>query len=47
MPSRLPDDYKSLAIQGWLNEGQRDKIAVDNGLSAAFKDTRLWRGEDG
>jgi hypothetical protein len=34
IPSRLPDDYKSLAIQGWLNAEQRDKIAVDNGLSA-------------
>src|SRR5262249_21939804 len=34
MPSRLPDNYKSLVIQAWLNGEQRDKIAVDNGLSA-------------
>jgi hypothetical protein len=34
MPSRLPDNYKSLVIQQWLNGEQRDKIAVDNGLSA-------------
>jgi hypothetical protein len=34
MPSRLPDNYKSLVIQEWLNGEQRDKIAVDNGLGA-------------
>ena len=34
MPSRLPDNYKSLVIHEWLNGEQRDKIAVDNGLSA-------------
>jgi hypothetical protein len=34
MPSRLPDNYKSLVIQEWLNGEQRDKIAADNGLSA-------------
>jgi hypothetical protein len=34
MPSRLPDNYKSLVIQAWLNGEQRDKIAGDNGLSA-------------
>jgi hypothetical protein len=34
MPSRLPANYKSLVIQEWLNGEQRDKIAVDNGLSA-------------
>lgn len=34
MPSRLPDNYKSLVIQGWLNGEQRDKIAVDNGIGA-------------
>ena len=34
MPSRLPDNYKSLVIQAWLNGEQRDKIAVDNGLGA-------------
>jgi hypothetical protein len=34
MPSKLPDNYKSLVIQQWLNGEQRDKIAVDNGLSA-------------
>ncbi|HYA85433.1 MAG TPA: hypothetical protein VEH06_18605 [Candidatus Bathyarchaeia archaeon] len=32
MPSRLPDNYKSLVIQEWLKGEQRDKIAVDNGL---------------
>jgi uncharacterized protein (DUF433 family) len=34
MPSRLPDNYKSLVIQAWLNGEQRDKIADDYGLSA-------------
>src|SRR5215469_6614990 len=34
MPSRLPDNYKSLVIQEWLNGELRDKIAVDNGLGA-------------
>jgi cell division protein FtsB len=34
MPSRLPDNIKSLVIQQWLKGEQRDKIAVDNGLSA-------------
>jgi hypothetical protein len=34
MPSRLPDNYKSLVIQERLNGEQRDKIAVDNGLGA-------------
>jgi hypothetical protein len=34
MPSKLPDDYKSLVIQAWLNGEQRDKIAVDYGLAA-------------
>jgi hypothetical protein len=34
MPARLPDNYKSLVIQAWLNGEQRDKIAGDNGLSA-------------
>jgi hypothetical protein len=34
MPSRLPDNYKSLVIQAWLKGEQRDKIAVDNGISA-------------
>jgi hypothetical protein len=34
MPSKLPDSYKSLVIQEWLNGEQRDKIAADNGLSA-------------
>ena len=36
MPSRLPENYKSLVIQEWLNGEQRDKIAVDNGLGAGF-----------
>ena len=34
MPSRLPDNYKSVVIQAWLNGEQRDKIAVDNGIGA-------------
>jgi hypothetical protein len=34
MPARLPDNYKSLVIQEWLNGEQRDKIAVNNGLGA-------------
>src|ERR1700756_4548897 len=34
MPSKLPDDYKSLVIQKWLNGEQRNKIAVDSGLGA-------------
>ena len=34
MPAKLPDNFKSLVIQGWLNGTQRDKIAGDNGLSA-------------
>jgi len=34
MPSKLPDNLKSLVIQQWLAGIQRDKIAVDNGLSA-------------
>ncbi|HZD82868.1 MAG TPA: hypothetical protein VE076_08330 [Nitrososphaeraceae archaeon] len=34
MPYKLPDNLKSLVIQDWLSGKQRDKIAVDNGLSA-------------
>jgi hypothetical protein len=34
MPSKLPDNFKSLVIQQWLAGVQRDKIAADNGLSA-------------
>ena len=34
MPSRLPENYKSLVIQAWLSGEQRDKIAADNGISA-------------
>jgi hypothetical protein len=34
MPTKLPDNIKSLVIQQWLKGEQRDKIAVDNGLSA-------------
>jgi hypothetical protein len=34
MPSKLPDNIKSLVIQQWLKGEQRDKIAADNGLSA-------------
>jgi len=34
LPSKLSDDFKSMVIQGWLAGEQRDKIAVDNGLSA-------------
>jgi hypothetical protein len=34
MPSKLPDNLKSLVIQDWLSGKQRDKIASDNGLSA-------------
>ncbi|MGA9169801.1 MAG: hypothetical protein WBZ20_06625, partial [Nitrososphaeraceae archaeon] len=34
MPSKLSDDFKSMVIQGWLAGEQRDKIAVNNGLSA-------------
>ena len=34
MPSRLPNNYKSLVIQEWLNGEQRDKIAVDSGIGA-------------
>jgi hypothetical protein len=34
MPSKLPDNLKSLVIQDWLSGKQRDKIAGDNGLSA-------------
>ena len=34
MPAKLPDNFKSLVIQEWLNGTQRDKIAGDNGLSA-------------
>ncbi|HYA83983.1 MAG TPA: hypothetical protein VEH06_11120, partial [Candidatus Bathyarchaeia archaeon] len=49
MPSRLPDNYKSLAIQGWLNGEQRDKIAVDNGLSAGSVTNIVneWRADLG
>jgi hypothetical protein len=32
MPSRLPDNYKSLVIQEWLKGEQRDKIAADMAL---------------
>jgi hypothetical protein len=34
MPSKLPDNLKSLVIQDWLSGKQRDKIAADSGLSA-------------
>jgi hypothetical protein len=34
MPSKLPDNFKSLVIQQWLSGTQRDKIAAENGLSA-------------
>jgi DNA-binding transcriptional MerR regulator len=34
MPTKLLDNIKSLVIQQWLKGEQRDKIAVDNGLSA-------------
>ena len=34
IPAKLPDNFKSLVIQGWLKGIQRDKIAGDNGLSA-------------
>jgi hypothetical protein len=34
MPSKLLDNIKSLVIQQWLAGTQRDKIAVENGLSA-------------
>ena len=34
MPTKLPDNVRSLVIQQWLEGKQRDKIAVDNGLSA-------------
>ena len=27
MPAKLPDNFKSLVIQEWLNGTQRDKIA--------------------
>ncbi len=34
MPSKLPDNIKPTVIQQWLAGAQRDKIAVDNGISA-------------
>ena len=34
LPSKLPDNFKSLVIQQWLSGVQRDKIAVDTGVSA-------------
>ena len=34
MPSKLPDNFKSLVIQQWLSGTQRDRIAAENGLSA-------------
>lgn len=34
MPSRLPENYKSLVIQAWMKGEPRDKIAADYGLSA-------------
>lgn len=34
IPAKLPDNFKSLVIQGSLKGIQRDKIAGDNGLSA-------------
>ena len=34
MPTKLPDNFKSLVIQEWLKGVQRDKIAGDSGLSA-------------
>ena len=34
VPTKLPDNLKSLVIQQWLKGVQRDKIAGDNGLSA-------------
>ena len=45
MPSRLPENIKTLVIQQWLKGEQRDKIAVENGVSAgAVTDTvNQWR----
>ena len=34
VPTKLPNDLKSLVIQEWLKGVQRDKIAGDSGLSA-------------
>jgi hypothetical protein len=34
MPSKLPDNIKSLVVQKWLAGFQRDKIAFDLGISA-------------
>ena len=33
MPARLPDSFKSLVIQQWLEGKPRNDIAADNGLS--------------
>src|SRR5918994_2607621 len=34
MPTKLPDNIRSLVIHQWLKGEQRDKIAANNGLSA-------------
>lgn len=33
MPSRVPDEVRSLVIQQWLKGELRDKIAADSGQS--------------
>lgn len=46
MPTKLPNNLKSLVIQEWLKGIQRDKIAGDNGLSpgAVTNFVNEWRG---
>ena len=34
MPAKLPDAFKSLVIQQWLQGIPRNDIAVENGLSS-------------
>lgn len=45
MPSKLPENIKSRVIQQWLAGAQRDKIAVDNGISAGAVTSMVneWR----
>jgi hypothetical protein len=45
LPTKLPDNIKSTVIQQWLTGAQRDKIAVDNGISAGAVTSMVneWR----
>jgi hypothetical protein len=45
VPSRVPDDVRSLVIQQWLKGELRDKIAADSGQSGGAEPTLLVVGD--